>query len=225
MALVSVAPGAAGRPALTSPNIVRQTPVPALQAAVAAVRGELRGIPQQGLVLGASSAPVAVFEYADLVCAPCATAARTTVASLIRRFVRSRAVSIELEPIVESPRSEQFALGVFAAGEQSQGWDYAQLAYTRSTSQSDGPLDSPGTLAASLGLNRRLWRSACRRPLWPALIEQAARVALVGGFTAYPVFIVRSTVSTFSPPFVKVLSAPTTAQLSATIRRALRGTG
>jgi hypothetical protein len=208
LALMSVVPGAAARSALTSSRVAVQTAPPSLQAAVAAVRSELKGIPQQGMVLGSSSAPITVFEYADLICPTCATAAGTVVASVIKRFVRSGEVNIEFEPIVESPRSEQLALGAFAAGEWSLGWDYAQL-------------------AGSLGLNGRDWLSACRRRLWPALIEQAAKVALVGGFTAYPVFIVRSSANGFgSRPFVRVLRAPVTlAQLSATIRRALRAVG
>jgi protein-disulfide isomerase len=227
LALMSVAPGAAGRSALTSSRVAVQTTPPSLQAAVAAVRSELKGIPQQGMVLGSSSAPVTVFEYADLICPTCATAAGTVVASVIKHFVRSGEVNIEFEPIVESPRSEQLALGAFAAGEWSLGWDYAQLAYIRSTPQSNGPLDAPQTLAGSLGLNGRDWLSAYRRRLWPALIEQSAKVALVGGFSAYPVFIVRSSANGFgSRPFVRVLRAPVTlAQLSATIRRALRAAG
>jgi protein-disulfide isomerase len=226
VALMSMAPGAAGRPSLTSRHVARQSVPPSLAAAVAAVRGELRGIPQQGLVLGNSSAPVTVFEYADLISPPCAAAAGTVVASVIKRFVRSGVVNVEFEPIVESPLSEELALGAFAAGAQSLGWDYAQLAYIRSTALSNGPLDSPGTLAGALGLNLRLWGSALRRPLWPQMIEKAASVALIGNFSAYPVFIVRSAADVFAPPFVRVLRAPVTlAKLSATIRTAVRTTG
>jgi protein-disulfide isomerase len=223
LALMSMAPGAAGRSSLTNRHVARQSVPPSLAAAVAAVRGELRGIPQQGLLLGNSSAPVTVFEYADLISPPCAAAAGTVVASLIKRFVRSGVVNLEFEPIVESPLSEELALGAFAAGDQSLGWDYAQLAYVRSTALSNGPLDSPGTLAGALGLNLRLWHSALRRRLWPAMIEKAASVALIGNFSAYPVFIVRSAANVFAPPFIRVLRAPVTlAKLSATIRRAER---
>jgi hypothetical protein len=226
LALMSMAPGAAGRPSLTNRQVARQSAPPSLASAVAAVRRELQGIPQQGLVLGNGSAPITVFEYADLISPPCAAAAGTVVASLIKRFVRSGLVNLQFEPIVESPLSEELALGAFAAGDQSLGWDYAQLAYVRSTPLSIGPLDSPGTLAGALGLNRRLWNSALRRRVWPAMIEKAASVALIGNFSAYPVFIVRSAADAFAPPFIRVLRAPVTlAKLSATIRTAARTIG
>jgi protein-disulfide isomerase len=226
LALASMAPPAVGRSAPPGRHVARQIAPPSLTAAVAAVRAELRGIPQQGLVLGNSSSPVTVFEYADLICPPCATAAATVVAPVIKRFVVNGQIAIKFEPIVESPLSEELALGAFAAGEQNLGWDYTQLAYLRSTPVSDGPLDSEESLAGALGLNVRLWRAATSRPLWPQMIEQAARVALIGGFAAYPVFVVRSVANAFAPPFVKILRAPVTAaQLSATIRRALRGNG
>jgi hypothetical protein len=58
------------------------------------------------------------------------------------------------------------------------------------------------------------------------MIEKAASVALIGNFSAYPVFIVRSAADVFAPPFVRVLRAPVTlAKLSATIRTAVRTTG
>jgi protein-disulfide isomerase len=227
LALASMAPPAAARSAPSKRSAaVRQVTPPSLADAVAAVRAELRGIPQQGLVLGNSSSPVTVFEYADLICPPCAAAAASVVAPVIKRFVVDGSISIKFEPIVESPLSEQLALGAFAAGEQNLGWDYTQLAYLRSTPVSNGPLDSTASLAGALGLNLRLWRAATRRPLFPQMIEQAASVALIGGFNAYPVFVVRSVVDAFAPPFVRILRAPVTAtQLSRTIRRALRGNG
>jgi hypothetical protein len=223
LALMSMAPAAGGRSVPTIDHVAPQVAPPSLAAAVAAVRGELRGIPQQGLVLGSNSS-VTVFEYADLICLPCATAADTVVAPVIKRFVRSGAISIEFEPIVESPLSEELALGAFGAGEQDLGWNYIQLAYLRSTAASNGPQDSSAALAGALGLDVRLWQVATRRRLWPQMIEQAARVALVGGFSTYPVFVVRSVVNAFATPFVRILRPPVTAaQLSATIRSALRG--
>jgi protein-disulfide isomerase len=198
---------------------------PSFPAAAATVRAELQGIPQNGLVLGDGSARVTVFEYADLICPSCARAASAIIAPVIKRFVRERKVSIQFEPIVESPRSEAFALGVFAAGVQHHAWDYAQLAYLRSVPAGNGPPGTPLRLAAALGLNLHRWRSCLPRRQWPRVIEQAAKVALIGGFTDYPVFIVRATAYVFGrrTHSISVLRAPVTlAQLSATVRRALQ---
>jgi len=110
---------------------------------------------------------------------------------VIKRFVRSGVVNVAFKPIVEKPALAGFwRSGAFAAGTQSLGLDYAQLAYMRAPTE-----QRPSTRrvrSRGAGLNLRLWGSALRRPLWPQMIEKAASVALIGNFSAYPVFIVRS---------------------------------
>jgi predicted DsbA family dithiol-disulfide isomerase len=194
-----------------------------LTTAVADVRAELHGIRQSGLLLGARSANVTVVEYADLICPPCATAATSVIVPLIKRFVRAGEVNIQFAPIVESPRSELFALGAFAAGLQGRGWGYTQLDYLLSGVQIDGPSNKPTQLAQALGLNLRRWRSNLTRRRWPAQIEHAEEVALLGQFSAYPVFVVRSTQSLLGIRRIKVLRAPVTlAELTSAIRAGLR---
>jgi hypothetical protein len=134
---------------------------------------------------------VTVFEYADLICGACAQSAAAVVAPVIASFVRSGAVRIEFEPIVESPHSEQYALGAYSAGVQHKAWDYIMLAYLLTTARSNGPLYQPAALAHALGVNGRRWRALLGGRQWPALIEQSAKVALLGGFSRYPVFIIR----------------------------------
>jgi hypothetical protein len=155
------------------------------------VRAELAQIPQHGMVLGSPSARVTVFEYGDLICGPCARTAGSVLAPVIASFVRSDAVRIQFEPIVESPRSEAFAIGAYAAGAQRAAWDYILLAYLCTTPSSDGPLYEAPTLARVLGINRSRWHRQLAERRWPAQIEQSARVALLGGFSNYPVFIIR----------------------------------
>jgi len=222
-AIALVAPGASP----TADAAVHNTsPRPSLPHAAAQVRTQLRGIPQTGLTLGSSSAPVTVFEYADLVCGACAQAATNVLAPLIRRFVPTGRVAIRFEPIVEGPLSDQLTHGALAAGVQRHAWDYVQLAYLRSSPLRYGPAASPERLAHALGLHRRLWRRSLRRRRWASLIEQSARVALLGQFSSYPVFIVRSTPNVFGQRFLSVLRAPTSLrQLSSTVRKALNVTG
>jgi hypothetical protein len=175
--------------AATAPK--QPPPLPPLASAVKAVKAELAGISQHGLALGPTSAPVTILEYADLLCYGCARAAQAAVGPVITNFVRSGSVQLEFEPIVESPRSDQFALGAYSAGLQRKGWDYVMLAYRRTTATSYGPVNAPAALASPLGLNLRRWRALPRRGRWANDIEQDAKVALLGNFTGYPVFIVR----------------------------------
>lgn len=193
--VVVVALGLAGGSAIgaasSTDSPARHAPAPALSSAAASVEAELAQIPQRGPTIGVARAPVTVFEYADLICNTCAQAAASVVAPVIASFVRSGAVRIEFDPIVESPRSEQYALGAYSAGVQHKAWDYIMLVYLLTTTRSDGPLYQPAALARSLDVNRRRWRALLRGRKWPAMIEQAAKVALLGGFSSYPVFIIR----------------------------------
>ncbi len=139
---------------------------PTLAADAGAVQAELAGIPQQGLVLGSSTAPVTVVEYADLVCLPCASAATNVLSSVIGDYVRQGTVRLVLAPITQSQRSSLYAYGTYAAGLQGQAWDFALLAYARSTARGDGPTDQPAGASARAHVERP---SLAREPLPPAL--------------------------------------------------------
>ncbi len=180
--------GGTSQPALAASDVAP----PDLPDAAAQVQSELAGIPQHGLSLGFSTARVQVVEYADLACAACATTSTTVLPQIIAQYVSAGTVSLEFEPIVESPLSDQLALGAYAAGTQDGAWGYIQLAYLRSTATSNGPLDTPATLVNALGLNLTDWQTNVYRPRWAAAIAQTEDVATIAGFTGYPAFVIRT---------------------------------
>lgn len=188
----------------------QRAPGPTLAADAAAIEAELAGIPQQGLSLGSSTAPVTVVEYADLICTPCAKAATNLLAPLIGNYVRQGTVRLELDPITMSQRSSEYVYGAYSASLQGEGWDYALLAYASSTGASDGPLHSPADLARALGLNARDWRSNLFRPRWARNVESAVAVVSVGNFTTFPVFTVRGLPDADGRAPVTILRPPVT---------------
>lgn len=183
---------------------------PTLAADAGAVQAELAGIPQQGLVLGSSTAPVTVVEYTDLVCLPCASAATNVLSSIIGDYVRQGTVRLVLAPITQSQRSSLYAYGTYAAGLQGQAWDFALLAYARSTARGDGPTDQPAALARALALNVRHWRASLFRPRWANSIRGTTEVIAVGGFTSFPVFTVRGLPDAKGHAAVKIVRPPVT---------------
>jgi hypothetical protein len=183
---------------------------PPLAADAAVVQGELAGIPQQGLMLGSSTAPVTVVEYTDLVCLPCASAATSILAPLIGDYVRQGTVRLVLAPITQSQRSSLYAYGTYAAGLQGQAWDFALLAYARSTARGDGPTDQPAALARALALNVRRWRASLFRPRWAKSVSATAAVIAVGDFTSFPVFTVRGLPDAKGHVAVKIIRPPVT---------------
>jgi hypothetical protein len=162
-----------------------------LEGAAVSVRAELRGLRQRGLVLGRRSARVTVVEYADLICPACAAVSTAVLPAIIAHFVRPGIASIDFEPLSDSPRSDRLALGAYSAGVQRAGWDFVQLVYLRRGGSSGGPLEPAGDLVSALRLDRARWRSHLRRRRWANAIQGAATIAVVGGFTTFPVFVVR----------------------------------
>jgi hypothetical protein len=195
-------------------------PAEPLAVAVARVDAELRGIPQHGLVLGHSGAPVTITEYGDIDCALCAFVHNGVVPQVIARYVRSGRATLELRPVVESRLSNALALAAFAAGEQGRGWDFIQLAYRRSEKlayrgselDTGAPAESSQVMAGTLGLNLARWRADLQRGQWPIDIKAAQDVAHLAGFATYPVFLVRradTSHGTVPAPYI-VLGAPQT---------------
>ena len=65
----------------------------------AEVNDNLKGIPQNGNVLGSPNAPVTLAEYIDLQCPACQQFETQAMPELIRRYVRTGKVKVEARPI------------------------------------------------------------------------------------------------------------------------------
>ena len=68
-------------------------------AGTAKANSLFRGIPQSGPTLGDPGAPVTMIEYADLQCPFCGAYTRDTLPTLVKRYVRTGKVRMELRPI------------------------------------------------------------------------------------------------------------------------------
>ena len=172
----------------------RTTALTALPRTVARVHDELRGIPQQGLVLGSPSAPVSIIEYGAFECPTCAAVHGNVLPQVIERYVRTGKASLEFRGHAGDSASpaRDLALGAHAAAAQGRGWDFVQLAYLRSL-EHGGALPEPSArLAAALGLDVQGWSNGLETPARSAQIRAAANVAAVARFSTYPVFLVRA---------------------------------
>jgi protein-disulfide isomerase len=119
----------------------RGSPAKALPGA-AAVRALLAGVRQRGNVLGAAAAPVTLVEYVDLQCPYCQQFETQVQPTLIRRYVRTGKVKIELRPLAFiGPDSVRGRAAVLAAGEQNRMFDVVQLLYLNQGAENSGWLD------------------------------------------------------------------------------------
>jgi protein-disulfide isomerase len=201
-------------------------PAESLTMAVARVHSEVAGIPQRGLVLGHSGAPVAIIEYGDVACIVCAAVHEDLVPALIARYVRTGRATLELRPVANGTASRALATATYAAGLQGRGWNFVQLVYRRSIAGASAASETATTLARAVGVDVSRWRHDLALRQWAVDLSGAADVAAVAGFGSYPVFLVRHaeprSSNRHAPAFI-VLGAPQTlAQFQRAIAKALR---
>jgi protein-disulfide isomerase len=109
----------------------------------AEVQRLLKGIPQQGNVLGSASAPVTMVEYVDLQCPFCQQFETQAMTKLIPRYVRTGKVKVELKTIAFiGPDSMRGRAAVLAAGQQNKLFNVAQLLYVNQGTENSGWLSN-----------------------------------------------------------------------------------
>jgi protein-disulfide isomerase len=174
------------------------------------VRSLLKGIPQNGLVLGSPAAPVTMVEYIDLQCPFCQRFETQAAPSLINRFVRTGKVKIEARPLAFiGPDSIRGRNAMIAAGLQAKAFNFAQLLYDNQQTENTGWLDDRMLAAAAKsipGLNPKLLfsvRNSSGVKAQATLIDSKAQA---DGINATPTIFVGK--SGAKPKLVK-LSSPT----------------
>jgi protein-disulfide isomerase len=90
----------------------------------------LRGIPQDGLTLGDPKAPVLLVEFADLQCPYCREFAATSWPDIVKRYIRTGKVRMELRLVnILGQDSVKANKAVMAAGLQDRMWDASMRFY------------------------------------------------------------------------------------------------
>jgi len=97
------------------------------------------GIPERDGVLGDPAAPLTVTEYVDLQCPGCAVAARETLPALVRDYVRTGKVKLEVRTLQfigpDSVRAARVAAG---AERQGRLWPFLEAFYAAQRRENSG---------------------------------------------------------------------------------------
>ena len=102
----------------------------------------LRGIPQNGNVLGKPSAPVTMVEYIDLQCPFCQEFETQAMPTLISRYVRPGKLKVEVRPVaIRGGDSFRGQSATIAAGTQNKEFNFMQLLYVNQGIENTGWLD------------------------------------------------------------------------------------
>ena len=193
---------------LTQGGTARTTAAPAGAQRVAAM---LRGVPQQGTVLGAAHAPVTLLEFADPQCPYCAHWAREALPVLVRDYVRSGQVRIVFNGMhFVGPDSATALRTAFAAAAQNRFWNVLELLFENQGTEntgwvSDSLLRSIGGSVAGLDTTRML--AARGSASVERLIAGADALAQQAGVTSTPTFFVGRTGSALKGVNVSSLDA------------------
>jgi protein-disulfide isomerase len=114
------------------------------RAAARDVTAILRGIPQKGLTLGSPTAPVLLVEFADLQCPYCRQFAATSWPDIVRRYIRTGKVRMELRLInILGEDSVKANKAVMAAGLQDRMWDASMRFYDVQGQEGSGYVTDP----------------------------------------------------------------------------------
>jgi protein-disulfide isomerase len=112
---------------------------PATKTAKGGDDSALKGIPQSGIALGSPTAPVTMVEFADLQCPFCAEYHHNVFPTILKRYVRTGKVRLELRLLrFIGPDSDRLARVAAAASRQNRMWQFTGLAYDRQGRENSG---------------------------------------------------------------------------------------
>jgi protein-disulfide isomerase len=103
------------------------------------IERQLKGIPQDGTVLGEPKAKVTVIEYGDLQCPVCKDFSLEVSPDLITDVVRKGTADYDFRQFtIIGPDSTDAAKAALAAGEQGRYWNYVELFYRNQGTENSG---------------------------------------------------------------------------------------
>jgi protein-disulfide isomerase len=148
------------------------------------------GIPQEGLVLGDSNAPVELVEYGDLQCPVCKQFAEDILPPVVEKQVRAGDVKVVFRnfPIL-GPQSAPAGAAALAAGVQGKGWQYLDIFYHNQGTENSGYADDAflTAVAEAAGVpNIAKWNQERKSEKLEAEVEETNEEAERLGMTGTP---------------------------------------
>ena len=159
----------------------------------AEVDQQLKGIPQQGMVLGDPSAPVEVIEFADLQCPYCKAFTEEVLPPIIENQVKKGQVKIAFHNFtIIGEQSPPAGAAALAAGAQGRGWNFVELFYRNQGPEDSGYADDAFLEAVAKGAGvKDITRWNSERPKFMAEVEEATAEAVELGFEGTPSLAIR----------------------------------
>jgi protein-disulfide isomerase len=162
---------------------------------VGLVKRELRGIPQNGLILGDPKAEVTLYEFGDLQCPVCKAFSEGIVPEVVDSKVRGGKAKIEFKNyVIISEESVPAGAGAIAAGEQGRGWSFVGLFYRNQGPEASGYVTDEflTEIARGAGVpDIAAWNRVRKSAATLAQVKRTSEEARQLGFTGTPSFAVK----------------------------------
>jgi protein-disulfide isomerase len=154
----------------------------------------LSGIPQNGTVLGKSTAPVTLYEYGDLQCPICKEYSEEILPAIIEKQVKNGEVKIVYRDfIIISEESIPAGEAALAAGEQGKGWSFIELFYRNQGEERSGYVTDAFIegIAEGAGVpDMKKFNEERKSGKFKKTVEKTTEQAQKFGFTGTPSFAV-----------------------------------
>jgi protein-disulfide isomerase len=149
-------------------------------------------IPQNGAKLGSPGAPYRMIEYVDLQCPFCAQYSIYVLPPMLRRYVRTRRVQLEMRPIAALGKDSAVAArALLAAGEEDRMWQFADLFYRNQGQENSGYVTPEllRTISRQGSLSPSTILAAARSPIQPPALLKNVKSAKRFRVTGTPTFL------------------------------------
>jgi protein-disulfide isomerase len=158
------------------------------------VRDLYKGIPENGLILGAPNAPATLTEFIDLQCPLCQQFETQQMPNIVKTYVRPGKLNIRMEPwsILSAPDSPRGQAATIAASAQNKGFQFAQMLYLNQGAENSGWLteNMVGYAASSVdGTDPRRVLSELGSSQVKATVSAVDSAASSHGFTGTPTIL------------------------------------
>jgi protein-disulfide isomerase len=161
---------------------------------VGLVAKQLKGIPQNGLVLGEPGAKVTLYEFGDLKCPVCKGFSEEIVPNVIDSRVRNGEAKIGFKNFtIIDEESTPAGAAAIAAGAQGHGWSFIELFYRNQGPETAGYVTDEFLTEVARGAgvpDIARWNRDRKSPKTVAEVESTTREAERLGFTGTPSFAV-----------------------------------
>lgn len=161
---------------------------------VSLVAGQLKGIPQNGMVLGDPRAKVRLIEFGDLKCPVCKGFSEEIVPAVIDSKVRSGKAKIEFKNFtIIDEESTPAGAAAIAAGEQGRAWSFIELFYRNQGLETSSYVTDEFLTEIARGADVPdigKWNEARKSRLVLGLVRRTTEEAEKLGFTGTPSFAV-----------------------------------